>query len=260
MKTQIRPPDRRDAAGSASPVERYRNGGVILPLITAAMLCATGLVARADPFAPAPFPLGVGDRWTYVAEGGRRAEVQVSDSFQNGDKTVYRVEGYLFTFSTADVLFFDEQGMTAEMNVERQGEQVPAESGIWYPWSDLGRRVQIPAFAADCIHGTGGAILTDDVVSVPAGQFMNVITIRYDTHPCADQDLVSETFAPGIGLVSRTVRTFAGEERWALASATIDGQLIGNVNEAGAEARRSGAPTAAATPATWGSVKAVFAH
>jgi hypothetical protein len=260
MKTQIQPPDRRDAAGLASPVERHPKGGVILPLITVAMLCATGLVARADPFAPASFPLAIGDRWTYVAEGGRQAEVQVSDSFQDGDQTIYRMQGYLFTFSTADVLFFDDQGMTAEMNPERQEEPTPRQSGLWYPWSDPGRRVEIPPFAPDCIHGTGGRITTDDVVSVPAGQFTDVITIHYDTHPCADQDLVSESFAPGIGLVARSVRTFLGEERWVLASATIDGQLIGNVDEPGAEGRQSGAPVAAATPATWGSVKAVFAH
>jgi hypothetical protein len=170
------------------------------------------------------------------------------------------VEGYLFAFSTADVLFFDDQGMTTEMVAEQQEGQISRRSGIWYPWSNLGRRVTIPPFAPDCIHGTGGSIQTGDVVSVPAGQFTNAITIRYDTHPCADQDLVSESFAPGIGLVARSVSTFLGEARWALVSATIDGQQIGNVNDPGAEARRSGAPVASETPATWGSVKAVFAH
>jgi len=263
MKTQNWPSARRGAAGSASPVERYGRRGLILPLITAAMLCATGLVplARADPFAPVSFPLNVGDKWSYVGDRGQRADVHVSETFQYGDWTIYRMQGYLFGFSTADVLFFDDQGMTAELDPDRHEEQFPVLSGVWYPWSNHESRVEIPPFAPDCIHGTSGNFTTggDDVVSVPAGQFTNPVTITYDTHPCADQDLVSETFVPGIGLVARTVRTFVGEQRWELVSATIDGQLIG---VAGSEARQSGngAPTASASPATWGSVKAVFAH
>lgn len=262
MKTQMWPSDRRGAAGLASLVERYRKG-LIVPLITVAMLCATGLVplARADPFAPASFPLNMGDKWTYVAERGQRADVQVSDRFEFGDWTVYRMQGYLFTFSTADVLFFDDQGMTAELHPDDQ--HLPRPSGIWYPWSDHERLVEIPPFAPDCIHGTSGSFMTrGDVVLVPAGRFTNAVTITYDTHPCADQDLVSESFVPGIGLVARTVRTFRGDERWELASATIDGQPIGVADEPNSGSRHSGdgAPAAAVSPATWGSVKAVFAH
>jgi hypothetical protein len=265
MKTQMWPPDRRGAAGLASPVERHLKLGLILPLVTAAMLCATGLVplARADPFAPVSFPLNVGDKWTYRSESGRQADVQIGERFEYGDWTVYRMQGYLFTFSTDDVLFFDDQGMTSELQPDSHQEQFPRPSGVWYPWNDHERRVEIPSFAPDCIHGTSGSFTTSiDVVSVPAGEFANAVTITYDTHPCADQDLVSETFVPGIGLVARTVRTFVGEERWELASATIDGQLIGGAGGPSSETRQggSGAPAAATSPATWGSVKAAFAH
>jgi hypothetical protein len=267
MKTQICPSDRRGAAGLASQVERFRKGGSIVPLITVVILCATGLVplARADPFAPVSFPLNVGDKWTYVAERGQRADVRVSETFEYGDWTVYRTQGYLFGFSTADVLFFDDQGNTAELSPDSHQEQMPRPSGIWYPWTDHESRVEIPAFAPDCIHGTSGNFIPGgsggDVV-VPAGHFMNAVTINYDTHPCADQDLVSESFVPGIGLVARTVRTFVGEQRWELASATIDGQLIGPAGGPGSETRQSegGAPDAGTSPATWGSVKAVFAQ
>ena len=261
MKTQNWPSDRRGAASSASPVGRR---GLIVPLITAAMLCATGLVplARADPFAPVAFPLNVGDKWTYRGESGREVDVQVVETFEYADWTVYRMRGYLFTFSTADVLFFDDGGMTSELDPDSHQEQFPRPSGVWYPWSDHERRVEIPPFTPDCIHGTSGSFMTGSDVVVPAGQFTNAVTITYDTHPCADQDLVSETFVPGIGLVARTVRTFVGEERWELASATIDGQLIGVGGGQSAETRHSAgaAPVAAASPATWGSVKAVFAH
>jgi hypothetical protein len=96
-------------------------------------------------------------------------------------------------------------------------------------------------------------------VTVPAGDFTNAISIRYDTHPCADQDLVSETFVPGVGLVARSVSTFIGEERWALTSAIVDGQLIGLPNEMSWQGRRA-AESAPQAPETWGRVKAAFAR
>jgi hypothetical protein len=262
------PPARDSEPPRANGRRRWVGTAGLISLIQLVVGALIPGQAVADPVANALFPLSIGDTWNYETASRRLAQVRITDRFQYRDHEVYRVQGYLFGFSDADVLFFsDRNGMIAELNPGlasvgdapgRPHTVLPLISGIWYPWSDLGRRVQIPQFAPDCIHGTSGEMKNGDLVEVPAGEFTDALTIRYDTHPCADQDLISESFAPGIGLVARTVSTFVGEERWALTSAMVSGLAIGLPGDP------SGGRGSAAAPVrgtqTWGAIKAAFAR
>jgi hypothetical protein len=214
--------------------------------------------AAADPFAPEPFPLAVGNEWNYENARGQRAQVRVTDSFTQ-DHTIYVVQGYLFGFSNAQIMFYNNESGTTMEVASIEGGARPLV-GAWYPWFEPGRRVEIPRFSNDCIHGSGGNLGTDaETVSIPGVTFDNARIIRYDRHPCADQDLMSEVFVPGIGLVARTVNTFVGETRWVLTSAIIDGQPIGPFEDPGGHGR-AGAPTPTQGDDTWGEVKAAFAQ
>src|SRR5262245_1414108 len=117
----------------------------------------------AGPFAGLAFakpflPLSVGDRWNYEASNSRIAQVRIMESFMYRDQLVYRVRGYLFGFFDADVLFLtDRNGNLAELNPDlvesadpgKTNLLLPPVSGVWYPWADLERPVDIPMFAED---------------------------------------------------------------------------------------------------------------
>jgi hypothetical protein len=216
------------------------------------------------------FPLHVSDTWVYVVSERDGSEsrdmsgveqVRVASSFKPGPNEVFRVENYAFRLSPAELQFFhDERGYTMELF----GEEV----GLWYPFFfRLGPSsilVQLPDFGDDCMHGSSGSSVALGPVSVPAGTFHEAITIAYDQGPCMDLGLVSETFAPEVGLIQRRLSTLHGEEIWSLQYAQVNGQIIGGpIHSATAGASWSptlGSKRTTSTTSTWGAIKSSFAR
>ena len=75
----------------------------------------------------------------------------------------------------------------------------------------------------------GGATLRlashSESIKVPAGDFQNVVRIDYE-QPCMDAGVVSEWFAPEVGLVQRLENSFAGPVVSQLLSAKVGGRTI----------------------------------
>jgi len=191
--------------------------------------------ASAEPEdAPRYFPLHEGDFWVYVVTGsgggtkGRgtpeTAEVAVTGHSRIGESAVYQVDNYLFPVSDRRAHFFNRQ----------PGEMMEVANGVsrlWYPYwqfSSPGKTgVKLPGFYDDCIGGSRGFCFGPGTVTVPAGTFEEAATIYYDTIPCGDRGLVSEVLAPDVGLIQRTVTSFAGETTWSPSCAVVGGQVWG---------------------------------
>jgi len=247
------------------PMRQARLSAVVFAI--AALSVATRAPATAER--GQYFPLHTGARWVYVVTQRDGSEprgtsvteqVTVTSSFKQGKNEVFRIENYMFRFSPEELqLFHDERGYTMEL----YGDQV----GLWYPlfflYGPLSILVQLPAFGDDCMHGSTGSSVALGPVSVPAGTFNQAITIAYDQGPCVDMALVSETFAPEVGLIQRRLVTFQGEEIWSLQSAEVNGQIIGGrgTNRAAdASIRLPANPGSSTTASTWGAIKSAFAQ
>jgi hypothetical protein len=94
---------------------------------------------------------------------------------------------------------------------ERSGD---ARDHLWYL---LGAPVgtswtlSLAAPELSCLAGSRLTIgARDEVVTVPAGEFHNVVRVDYSGSLCADAGITAEWFAPGVGLVRRAETTIAG--------------------------------------------------
>jgi hypothetical protein len=234
-----------------------------LSLLTVAL--APIALAGPHPVIHAYFPLDEGNRWVYMqsVQGLDRPtrdpypmqEVRVVGGVRTEEGAeVFQVANYTFRLGQGSSRFADVNGRVIEFN-DRQ-------TGQWYEFTP-GAQVSLPMFVNDCIHGSKGAVLGRRIVSVPAGTFQDCLDIQYTAVPCTQVGLVSETFAPGIGLIERRIRTGNGAiETWSLKYAQVNGYVFtgpaspgGNNDDDGRHASES--PTAL-EPSSWGSIKAAF--
>ncbi len=216
-------------------------------------------------------PLTDGNQWTYVCEtphpGFRTPQtVRVTGAFLDRGISLSRIENYMFPMNGAEMFFFtDCCGKTCEVNprlVNAHQKLGPVEpiSGAWYCCQEgflenLGAEFEIPAMAADCVHGVRGCVTAAAMpITVPAGSYPWSVTLNYYDHPCADSQVLSETLVPGLGLVRRTVSTFTGTQVWSLCSAVVNGRLYGSPD--GCDLAGEG--TAAVEASTWGAIKSNF--
>ena len=252
----------------ATPVRLLRFGALIVAVGVLA-LSTTALADGGDRQAQTSvpyFPLRVGNTWVYVLEdglsdaqwiaGGRPAtthEVRVDARADVGGQEVFSMTNYLFRFIPSDVWFFnDSEGNTAELRTTNR----PPEIGPWYSWSDPSLPVELPDFIADCFHGSRGHFLPVHTLSVPAGTFEEVWTVEYDTHPCFDSAVLSESFAPGVGLIQRRILTFLGDEVWSLQSAVVNDVQLREIAD---KVDAAAAPSTATVATTWGAIKSSYA-
>ncbi len=231
-------------------------------LVAILVLAVLAVPAAADPsdHQSSPyFPMHVGDQWCYILTEGwppslppRPAEVvQVASSYIQGREQIFILENYGFCVESGEYSFYqDGSGNT----VERLGDL----SGIWYPWRELGT-VTIPELATDCIHGHQGAFDEEGPTVESPGSVPDPLTIHYHDRPCTDLGMVSETFAPGVGLVERRVLNIMGVLTWSLKWAVIDGTIYGDSGtlQSGFIAT-SPSPAAPLQSSTWGEIKASF--
>ncbi len=259
-----------------------RSNGLSLALAGALVATATLVATAAEAAKPIPvhtpmLPLQSGNRWVYVANAlpgvpaGTEAVV-VGERILHDGRHISRVENYMFPLAADDVYFFtDRCARTCEVSPAVLGTAGPHPTtplgGTWYAcWeglhSILPRPMWIPELRVDCVHGTGGHLAAlGKPITAPAGFFPWSARIVYDSHACADSQLLEEVLVPDVGLVRRVVATFVGERVWSLCFAIVDGRVIGSPEACRTRQQQVKTSSLEPTiePSSWGAIKSVFA-
>jgi hypothetical protein len=184
----------------------------------AGLAFGAALVAAAAPAnaqtsaAPQPFqyfPMPAASRWIewdYVVlpQGSaaippRPAKIR-ADRLTSANPRVRRARFSSYLDATVATLVRDGSGKVSE---------VDGPPPVLRPWYDFGaapgawlateiERASLPGVAVDVENDAGTCAVT------PAGVFEDCLTVRYSTGAIRNTGLLSETFAPGVGLVSRS--------------------------------------------------------
>jgi len=210
-------------------------GLFVLLVVTSAPLLAQ--FARPRPAATPPltrgssyFPLGVGYKWIYTLSGvagaaTRQVEV-VSATMTPTGGMLYELKGY---FGDEPVwVMASPSGRVVQVEVWAASAQIEEKQPfVWYELGgEVGRRWTMNMPEENCQDGVLLEIgARDDKVSVPAGDFLRVVRVDTVTPVCVDAGIVSESFAPGVGLVKRIENTIAGPRVWELTYAEL-GRVI----------------------------------
>lgn len=210
------------------------------------------------------FPLHEGDRWVYVKSVHEfnptprpypMEEVQVIGRERIEGEEVFSVSNYTFQLGSGTTIFANS--VTGPV-IERFG----AQTGTWYRF-EAGKTVNLPEFANDCIHGSQGAVLDRHNYTVPAGSFADCLKISYTAVPCMEKRLVSETFAPSVGLIERQIKNAdGGIDVWALKYARVNGYVFtGPTQEPRIPSEDRHAltsPTDRIEQSSWGRIKGIY--
>jgi len=194
-----------------------------LRLLIAALVLSIGLIApllasprlesRGNQLLPwhSYFPLEPGNRWIYAVQGpgsvSRKWEVRVK-----GEQSVPPFRSYLELsgyFRGKDPRLVRT---TIFGNVLERGDD--GKDYLWYEFvGRVGKSWVMELAPGDSPTCEDGAKLTigarDEVVTVPAGEFKQVLRIDFMTK-CADAGITHEWFAPGVGLIRREESSFGG--------------------------------------------------
>jgi len=169
------------------------------------------------------FPLQAGNEWVYERRGSMGpAEIwrMAVLTAQDAPGATWTLDGFQGTCHCVTL------GANGELCALPAGGGSP---GLWYrlnaavgeTWT-----LDAPDDPTGCL---GGATLRlashSDSIKVPAGDFQNVVRIDYE-QPCMDAGVVSEWFAPEVGLVQRLENSFAGPVVSQLLSAKVGGRTI----------------------------------
>ena len=167
------------------------------------------------------FPLQAGNQWNYTKQGPVEAEPwQVLVDTRASDAGV-ELQGY---FGATRTVCAGTGGVIHEVTADLGGE-------MWY---DLGASVgsgwrmhlDTDIDTPGCVDGSKITIASrTEHVEVPAGSFDNVIRLDY-VSPCADAGILSEWFAPSVGLIKRIEQSFAGPRVSELQSAVVGGVVM----------------------------------
>ncbi len=201
----------------------HTNRFFCLGLLTTALILSIGLPASllAEPQPRAQgvqmliwhsyFPLETGNRWVYAVQGpgslSRTWEVQAKGEQSKAFfRSYFELSGY---FGGKDPRLVRP---TVFGTVQELGD-----NGKEYLWYEFGGRVGrswvmelAPGDNPDCEDGAKLTIgARDEVITVPAGEFKQVIRIDFMTM-CLDAGITREWFAPGVGLVRREETSFGG--------------------------------------------------
>jgi len=239
----------------------------VAPITTLlSIILAQAVIASPNPTINGYFPLHDGDRWIYTraAESDgfdiptqalrKIEEVNVTGSYNGDDGRVFQMANYTFGVGP-DAIEFKDDSLNGPV-VEVMG----GHSGTWYRFG-IGNPVEIPTFGNDCVRGSKGAVARQMDAQVAAGRFEECIEIVYATVPCQDLGLVSEVFAPGIGLIKRTFRANGELQTWELKYAQVNGVVFPNRTQPGGDtgSHQAAAAPPQTAPSTWGQIKATLA-
>jgi hypothetical protein len=205
------------AAGPALAAKRAEEIVPPLPPVRAVSVTAEGVYH---------FPLQVGNHWVYERRypHGLETTWEVSvDSYSAGP-------GEFLPGFTLRGYFADD----ARVDYGPGGDLVEvAPGGQTLLWYRLGAEVgatwtPAPSGSMDPCTAGGRAILAShaELVSVPAGEFIDAVRVDYSRADCMDAGLISEWFAPGVGLVKRTEDSFQGPMESVLLRAQVGGVVL----------------------------------
>lgn len=170
------------------------------------------------------FPLRHGYKWTYVVKSPIsqttttwQVEVLSPPPSATPVSGYYPLRGYFRMDETRAVR------ATPFGTVVEQGPE--GERKLWYELDAQVGESWTMHVAPPLPSCEDGAVLTmtarDERVSVPAGDFSRVLRVDRLASQCADAGIVSEWFAPGVGLIRREEQTIAGPVISELVSAEL---------------------------------------
>jgi hypothetical protein len=176
-------------------------------------LIALALCASAA-FAADYLPLQQGNTWSYRDPAtGQTFTVRAGTQLATLDgKTYHRLSGYVErdlwarTLDTGTLVYLDE-----EAGAERVLTSFEKVEGGWAeaPFRGCEHESQV--------EGKG------DGYKGRQGVFADAVTLSYRTFSCADTGIVSEVYAPNVGMLRRTVQTIAGPRVLELVEARVGG-------------------------------------
>ncbi|HEX5042432.1 MAG TPA: hypothetical protein VFV75_05975 [Candidatus Polarisedimenticolaceae bacterium] len=169
------------------------------------------------------FPLQVGNHWVYERRYPHGVEttweVSVGDYSNGTGEQGFALHGYFAKDARVD---YGPGGDLLEI----------APDGGALLWYRLGAGVGstwTPTLSGSMDPCTGGgrAILAShtEFVKVPAGEFADAVRVDYE-RVCMDAGLISEWFAPGVGLVKRTEDSIAGPIESVLLRSQVGGVML----------------------------------
>lgn len=161
------------------------------------------------------FPIQPGNEWVFRGSRYNQTRViSVGDSAIFDGQTYYAVSGFtserhwLRNPGDGSVLEYDTNTMSARPFLSLQ-----FGDGQTFP-------VQLPPCNEQAvITGKGKALTT------PAGDFANVVEVRYPNPTCADAGIEEDFFAANVGPVKRVETSFAGPVTYELAYAKVGGSV-----------------------------------
>lgn len=175
-----------------------------------------GLAASTLAAASEYFPLAQGNSWTYrSAQTGEQFTINVGlPVAMTAGQVYHQLTGYgpqrlLVRHEGERLVFLDEESGKEQLLTAFR----PSE-GEW--WESFGRECRQEGQTPQRLASHEG----------PAGRWAGVLEIRYRTIGCADTGVQSEQYAANIGMLQRTVTTFAGPRTFDLVQARIGSQTI----------------------------------
>jgi hypothetical protein len=185
-------------------------------MISSRLMPLALLLAASPVFAQDYFPLATGNQWIFRSAGrsGQTLHIEVGDAKTFDGAGYFAVYGFhrgpLRWLRTA------EGGAIVEYFEDEKTSR---------PFLSLDKPVG-ERFAANVDGCNRAATVTarDAKLSLAAaGDFTNILSVRYSDSICADAGLESDFFLPNIGLVKRVETSFAGPVTYELAYARVNG-------------------------------------
>jgi hypothetical protein len=181
---------------------------------------ATILALASSAMAAIPdyFPLHAGNQWIYRQTGGgvnRTLVVWVSGAESIGSQQYARLTGLE---EGEALLRMEGEGRLLAYDRSTRTERV---------WADFSTRAGGEyATAIDECSKVARVKSTDANWKTPAAEFWGAFEVHYPSGNCADAGLVSDVFAPWIGLVRREALTIAGPRVMELIYARVGGVTV----------------------------------
>ena len=173
------------------------------------MLASLLLLAGAAVASPRDyFPLQAGNQWTLESRNGRLLNIEVRRSRVIKNETYFLVSGY----TPGDAWI--RQNDDGELFVLEGSDEKIAHLKLGAP----AYRTRLSGCEQQAAPAPAPASISDpDTFS---------LGVVYTSQSCADIGIVNEIYTPGVGLTERAITTFAGEIRYRLVYARVNGNVV----------------------------------